>query len=154
MFYPSSLDKCAFIMVCLPCSNFRVGFSRISLRNVIVGGRWPVTPLSCRLPLHPESWLLSHTHMWTSLHSPSPFTPLKTAILWFKERWNGRKDPYGFWKQHGAIWESQGIRYLENRQEQGWWTCVSRRLGWVLFLRGPFPGCLVRLGWTGITAIV
>ena len=43
-----------------------------------------------------------------------------------------------------AIGEFQGIRYLESRQQLGWWISnVSGWLGWMLFLRSALPGCLV-----------
>lgn len=146
MFYPSSLDKCAFIMVCLPCSNFRVGFSRISLRNVIVGGSWPVTPLSCRLPLHPESWLLSHTHMWivciaqVHLH------------LWKQPSSGSKKDGMGG-KIHMDSGSSMGP--FGNLRVSGTWRTGRNRgggrvchVGWAefCFSEVPFLGVLWDLG--------
>lgn len=129
---------------------------RISLRNVILGESWPVTsPFSCHVPSHsilnhdcppphtcgPVCIFTVHLHLW-NVH---PLTTPQGSSMGSPKKDGTRKEMHVHsGSSIEAIWEFQGIRYLESRQQLGWWISnVSGWLGWMLFLRSPLPGCLV-----------
>lgn len=119
-------------------------------------GRELASDLPLLLPCPTPSWImtaLSRTHVDQSAYSQFIYTsenihPLTTpqgSSVGSPKKDGTRKEMHiHSGSSTEAIWEFQGIRYLESRQQLGWWISnVSGWLGWMLFLRSPLPGCLV-----------